>query len=76
MRPVQGNEGANMSRNLSEVIRLNRRQFLQGFAAVGATITIPHGISEATSAQIEKAWAELAANPWYFDVAGNIIIDP
>ena len=49
-----------MSKAVVDAVRLNRRQFLQSLAAVGATIALPIGIAEATAAQVDEAWAKLA----------------
>jgi hypothetical protein len=67
-----------MSKAVVDAVRINRRQFLEGLAAVGATIALPIGIAEATPAQVDEAWASLAEDPWYFEVGewGNAIVDP
>jgi hypothetical protein len=49
-------------------IRLDRRRFLQGLAAVGAVIALPVSLVDATATQVEEAWQALVEDPWYFEV--------
>ena len=51
---------------------IDRRSFLQSLIVLGAAITLP---AKATPAQVDKAWQEALAAPWYFDVSdlGTII---
>lgn len=47
---------------------MNRRQFLQALASVGASIALPISIAAATESQVDQAWQTLVKDPWYFDV--------
>jgi len=51
---------------------IDRRGFLQSLIALGAAITLP---ARATPAQVDKAWQEALAAPWYFEVndSGTIV---
>jgi len=55
-------------RGLEKTMKLNRRNFLAGLIAVGATITLPVAFADATPAQVNTAWKQLLKSPWYFDV--------
>ena len=55
-------------RGLEKTMKLNRRNFLAGLIAVGATITLPVALADATPAQVNTAWKQLLKSPWYFDV--------
>lgn len=54
------------------MITINRRGFLQSLIALGAAIALP---AKATPAQVDKAWQEALAAPWYFGVSysGTIV---
>ena len=56
-------------------ILLNRRKFLAGLAAVGASLALPVPLQEATTAQVNKAWNTLVQDPWFFEVndVGSIV---
>jgi hypothetical protein len=47
---------------------VNRRQFLQALAALGASISIPVALESANAAQVDEAWARALADPWFFEV--------
>ena len=55
-------------RGLEKTMKLNRRNFLAGLIAVGATIALPVALADATPAQVDTAWKQLLKSPWYFDV--------
>jgi hypothetical protein len=46
-------------------LEINRRKFLQGLLAVGASFTLP---AKATDAEIDQIWAEAQTKPWFFEV--------
>lgn len=53
---------------------LNRRTFLQSLIAMGAGFTLA---GDATAAQLDQAWGQAQANPWFFDVdQWGTITDP
>ena len=56
-------------------MKLNRRQFLAGLIAIGATVALPVALADATPAQVNTAWKQLLKAPWYFDVTelGTIV---
>ena len=56
-------------------LEINRRKFLQGLVAFGASASLATPIEAATPAQIDKAWEELAKKPWFFEVSGRTILD-
>lgn len=63
-------------RGLDKTMKLNRRQFLAGLIALGATVAIPVALADATPAEVNAAWKQLLKAPWYFDVTEfNTIID-
>ena len=47
---------------------MNRRQFLQALAALGASVSIPVVLQSASAAQVDEAWATALADPWCFEV--------
>jgi hypothetical protein len=49
-------------------MKLDRRQFLADMLAIGAAISIPVALDQATPIQIDTAWDKLLQEPWYFDV--------
>ena len=55
-------------RGLEKTMKLNRRQFLAGLIAIGATVALPVALADATPAQVNTAWKQLLKAPWYFDV--------
>jgi hypothetical protein len=55
--------------------QINRRVFLIGLVALGASISLSTPVEAATPAQIDKAWQELEENPWFFDVHDWTIVD-
>jgi hypothetical protein len=56
---------------------MNRRQFLQALASLGASISIPVVLQSASAAQVDEAWAKALADPWYFEVNDyGTIVDP
>jgi hypothetical protein len=55
-------------RGLEKTMKLNRRNFLAGLIALGATIALPVAFADATPAQVNIAWKQLLKSPWYFDV--------
>lgn len=56
---------------------MNRRQFLQALASLGASFTIPAVLQTASAAQVDLAWAEALANPWFFEVGEfGAIVEP
>ncbi len=44
---------------------VNRRTFLKALIAAGASYDLP---TKATPAQVDELWAQVQANPWYFEV--------
>ncbi len=46
-------------------LQINRRAFLQGLIAAGASYVLP---VKATKAQIDQLWVQAQAEPWYFEV--------
>jgi hypothetical protein len=56
---------------------MNRRQFLQALASLGASLSIPAVLQSASAAQVDEAWAEALANPWVFEVSEyGTIVEP
>ena len=56
---------------------MNRRQFLQALASLGASISIPVVLQSASAAQVDEAWAKALEDPWYFEVNDyGTIVDP
>ena len=55
-------------RGLEKTMKLNRRQFLAGLIAIGATVALPVALADATPAQVNTGWKQLLKSPWYFDV--------
>jgi hypothetical protein len=56
---------------------MNRRQFLQALASLGASISIPAALQSASAAQVDEAWVEALANPWFFEVSEyGTIVEP
>jgi hypothetical protein len=55
-------------RGLEKTMKLNRRQFLAGLIAVGATVSLPVALADATPVQVNTAWKQLLKTPWCFDV--------
>ena len=62
-------------RGLEKTMKLNRRQFLAGLIALGATVALPVALADATPAQVNTAWKQLLKAPWYFDITelGTIV---
>lgn len=56
---------------------MNRRQFLGSLLALGASVTLPVPVAQATDEQINDAWARLQQTPWPFEVSEfGTIVDP
>jgi hypothetical protein len=55
-------------RGLEITMKLNRRHFLASLIAVGATVSLPVALADATPAQVNTAWKQLLKTPWYFNV--------
>ncbi len=56
---------------------MNRRQFLQTLASLGASFSIPAVLQTASAAQVDEAWVEALANPWFFEVGEfGAIVEP
>ncbi len=55
--------------------QINRRGFLLGLMALGASTSLSTPIEAATPAQIDKVWKELGKNPWFFDTNDRTILD-
>ncbi len=56
---------------------MNRRQFLQALASLGASFSIPAVLQTASAAQVDEAWVEALANPWFFEVSEyGTIVEP
>ena len=55
--------------------RIDRRRFLAGLIAVGATVRLSRSVEAATPAEIEEAWTDLLKDPWIFKVSDRTIID-
>ena len=55
--------------------QINRRSFLMGLVALGASTSLSTPIDAATPAQIDKAWEELGKSPWFFDTNQRTILD-
>lgn len=47
---------------------INRRQFLQGLAGLGATIAIPVSIADWSDPEVDEAWERAIAEPYEFEV--------
>lgn len=56
-------------------MEISRRTFLAGLLSVGATVSLPVPLAQATPAQVDEAWEKLLREPWYFDVTthGTIV---
>jgi len=60
-----------------ELATVNRRRFLQGLVALGASISIPVVLQAASAAQVDEAWGKALADPWLFDVNDyGTIVEP
>lgn len=55
--------------------RIDRRRFLAGLMAAGATLKLSRSIEAATPAEIDEAWTDLLKDPWIFTVSGRTITD-
>ena len=55
--------------------QINRRSFLMGLMALGASTSLSTPIEAATPAQIDKVWKELGKNPWFFDTNDRTILE-
>ncbi len=49
-------------------MKLNRRQFIAGLVAMGATVALPVAMAKATPTQVNTAWKSLLDDPWCFTV--------
>jgi len=56
------------------MIKINRRDFLVGLAALGAAVALP---ASATPRQVNESWACALTDPWYFEVNKHgTIVEP
>ncbi|MDR6859814.1 hypothetical protein [Variovorax guangxiensis] len=57
---------------------INRRGFLAALVAAGATLALPGSVAEATSNQVDRAFAILLLEPWIFAVINDsgTLVDP
>ena len=56
---------------------MNRRQFLQALASLGASLSIPVVLQAASAAQVDEAWVQALADPWVFEVSEyGTIVEP
>ena len=58
-----------------DLCTFSRRRFLQGLAALGASIALPGPFEQASAEAIDSAWAKAVAEPWYFEISewGSIV---
>lgn len=56
---------------------MNRRDFIGSLLAMGAPIALAVPVAQASRYQVDKAWSQLLADPFIFDVdEGRTITDP
>ena len=57
-------------------IAIDRRSFLAGLLALGATVRLSSPLAASSPAEIDDAWQDLLENPWILKVSDRTIVDP